>query len=67
MTLPELFEEADANELIAGLKVESLLGAMPGTGKIKAKRLMESVGIAQNRRIRGLGDNQKAKLLLEFS
>ncbi len=67
MTLPELFEEADANELIAGLKVESLLGAMPGTGKIKAKRLMESVGIAQNRRIRGLGDSQKAKLLLEFS
>ena len=67
MTLPELFEEADANELIAGLKVESLLEAMPGTGKIKAKRLMESVGIAQNRRIRGLGDNQKAKLLLEFS
>jgi len=67
MTLAELFEEADSDELIAGLKVESLLGAMPGTGKIKAKRLMESVGIAQNRRIRGLGTNQKEKLLLEFS
>ena len=67
MTLPELFEKADADELIAGLKVESLLAAMPGTGKIKAKRIMESVGIAENRRIRGLGDNQKEKLLLEFS
>lgn len=67
MTLSELFEEADSDELLAGLKVESLLGAMPGTGKIKAKRLMESVGIAENRRIRGLGANQKEKLLLEFS
>ncbi len=67
MTLAEVFAEADSDELIAGLKVESLLGAMPGTGKIKAKRLMESVGIAENRRIRGLGANQKEKLLLEFS
>jgi len=67
MTMAEVFEEAESDELIAGLKVESLLGAMPGTGKIKAKRLMESVGIAQNRRIRGLGDNQKEKLLIEFS
>ena len=67
MTLAELFAEADSDELLAGLKVESMLGAMPGTGKIKAKRLMESVGIAENRRIRGLGDNQKEKLLLEFS
>jgi len=67
MTLAELFEQADSDELLAGLKVESLLGAMPGTGKIKAKRLMESVGIAANRRIRGLGANQKEKLLLEFS
>ena len=67
MTLPELFETAETDELIAGLKVEAMLSSMPGTGKIKAKRLMESIGIAENRRIRGLGDNQKAKLLLEFS
>ena len=67
MTLPELFDKAESDELIAGLKVESLIAAMPGTGKIKAKRLMESIGIAENRRIRGLGDNQKEKLLLEFS
>ena len=67
LRLSELFEKADSDELLAGLKVERVLAAMPGTGKIKAKRLMESVGIAENRRIRGLGDNQKVALLAEFS
>jgi len=67
LRLSELFEKADSDELLAGLKVERVLAAMPGTGKIKAKRLMESVGIAENRRIRGLGDKQKEALLAEFS
>ena len=67
LRLSDLFEKADSDELLAGLKVERVLAAMPGTGKIKAKRLMESVGIAENRRIRGLGDKQKEALLAEFS
>jgi hypothetical protein len=67
MRLSELFTRAETDELIAGLKVESLIAAMPGTGKIKAKRLMESLGIAENRRIRGLGAKQKEALLVEFS
>lgn len=67
MRIPELFERAGRDDLLAGLKVESLIAAMPGTGKIKAKRLMESLGIAENRRIRGLGDKQKEALIAEFT
>lgn len=67
MRLSELFTRAENDDLVAGLKVESLIAAMPGTGKIKAKRMMESLGIAENRRIRGLGDRQKEGLLAEFS
>ena len=67
MRLSELFTRAEADDLVAGLKVESLIAAMPGTGKIKAKRLMQTLGIAENRRIRGLGDRQKEGLLAEFS
>lgn len=67
LRITELFERAEADDIVAGLKVESLIAAMPGTGKIKAKRLMESIGIAENRRIRGLGVNQKEALLSEFS
>jgi hypothetical protein len=67
MRISDLFERAEADDLIAGLKVESLIASMPGTGKIKAKRMMESIGIAENRRIRGLGGNQKEALIAEFS
>ncbi len=67
LRIPDLFARAESDDLVAGLKVESLIAAMPGTGKIKAKRLMESLGIAENRRIRGLGGKQKEALIAEFS
>jgi len=67
MTLAELFDRAAEDELVAGLKVESLIASMPGAGKIKAKRLMERLAISESRRVRGLGDRQKEGLLAEFS
>jgi len=67
LKIGELFERADNEPLVAGLKVESLIAAMPGTGKVKAKRMMESLGIAENRRIRGLGGKQRESLIAEFS
>lgn len=63
----ELLQRADEDPLIAGIKIESILASMPGTGKVKAKKLMEKHEIADNRRIRGLGDRQRAALLDEFS
>lgn len=67
LTFAQLLERADAEPMVAGMKVNSLLAAMPGTGKVKAKRMMEAFGIADNRRIRGLGDRQREALLAEFS
>jgi len=67
LSLPQLLERAAVDPIVAGMKVNSLLAAMPGTGKVKAKRMMETVGIADNRRIRGLGDRQRDALLAEFS
>ncbi|MFP3915824.1 MAG: integration host factor, actinobacterial type [Actinomycetota bacterium] len=67
ITFADLLQRADEEELIGGIKVESLLAAMPGTGKVKAKRLMEKYDIAGNRRLRGLGDRQRSGLLSEFS
>jgi ribosomal protein S13 len=62
-----LFARAESDDILAGLKVERVIASMPGTGKIKAKRLMESLGIAENRRIRGLGAKQREALIAEFS
>ena len=67
LTLSEVLERAESDSLIGGIKVSAVLSSMPGTGKVKAKRLMESLGIADNRRLRGLGDRQRAALLDEFS
>ncbi len=63
----ELLDRAADDDLVAGMKVNTVLSSMPGTGKIKAKRMMEAMGIADNRRIRGLGERQRAALLEEFS
>ena len=67
ITFPELLERADSDELVGGIKMAAVLASMPGMGKIKAKRMMEAHGIAENRRIRGLGDKQRERLLDEFS
>ncbi|HKZ21068.1 MAG TPA: integration host factor, actinobacterial type [Acidimicrobiia bacterium] len=63
LTLREVFDRAESEDYVAGLKVESLLEALPGMGKIGAKRLLESLEIAPNRRIRGLGERQRKALL----
>jgi ribosomal protein S13 len=49
------------------MKVIALLESMPGVGKIRAENLMERIGIASSRRLRGLGPNQLSALLSEFS
>ena len=61
MTLTEALESDDVN--VGKLKVVSLLESLPGVGKVKARRVMEDVHIADNRRVQGLGPQQKQKLL----
>jgi hypothetical protein len=61
MTLTEALESDDPN--VGKLKVVSMLESLPGVGKVKARRVMEEVGIADNRRVQGLGRQQKQKLL----
>ncbi|MEX1126781.1 MAG: integration host factor, actinobacterial type [Acidimicrobiia bacterium] len=67
LRLSELVQRAETDEILAGLKVERVIASMPGIGKIKAKRMMDTLGIADNRRLRGLGHKQKEALLAEFS
>jgi len=63
VSFPELLEKADADEIIGRTKVLAVLESMPGVGKVKARRTMESIGIAENRRLRGLGAKQREELL----
>ena len=67
LSLSEVFERAEEEPIVANTKIYAVLTSLPGFGKIKAKRLMEDLSIAENRRVRGLGDRQRAKLLEIFS
>lgn len=66
VTLAELFDRAEGDEVLAKLKVVSMLESMPNTGKVKARRLMRDLDISDSRRIKGLGPNQRQKLLEHF-
>jgi hypothetical protein len=63
MSLRELLAQADRDDIVAKMKVTAVLESLPGLGKVKAKRLMEEVGISESRRIQGLGDKQRSALL----
>ncbi|HEX2382533.1 MAG TPA: integration host factor, actinobacterial type [Acidimicrobiales bacterium] len=66
INLKELLQLADSQEVVAKMKVLSVLESLPGVGKVKARRTMEEVGISETRRVRGLGDQQRSKLLETF-
>lgn len=66
-TLAEVIEQARHDDAVAKLKVLDLLQAVPGIGKVTASEIMQRLGIAESRRIRGLGKNQVADLIAEFN
>jgi hypothetical protein len=66
LNLRELFELADADEIVGKTKTVAVLESLPGVGKVKARRTMDDIGISESRRLRGLGDQQRAALLEAF-
>jgi hypothetical protein len=65
-TLTDVLARSE-EDIIAGMKVKALLTALPGLGKVKSYRLMERLGISENRRVRGLGVKQRKALLEELA
>ncbi len=61
MSLSDALSSDDNN--VGKLKVVSLLESLPGVGKVKARKVMEEIGIADNRRVQGLGSQQREALL----
>ena len=65
-TLPQVLKEGQTDDVVGKMKVSALLESMPGVGKVRAKQIMERLGIAESRRVRGLGANQRSALEVEF-
>jgi hypothetical protein len=66
VTLAEVLKRDD-DDTVGKMKVASVLESLPGTGKVRARKIMEKLDISSSRRVRGLGSKQKDALLAEFS
>jgi hypothetical protein len=62
LSLKELLDQGTRDEVVGKMKVQAVLESLPGLGKVKARKLMEDVGISETRRVQGLGDQQRKKL-----
>lgn len=67
LTLSQVIEMAETDAALGKMKVVTLLEALPRVGATTAAAVMSEVGIANSRRIRGLGEHQRAELIRRFS
>ncbi len=65
--LDEVLADGAQDEVIGKMKVSALLESLPGVGKVRARQIMEEIGISESRRVRGLGANQIAALVERFN
>jgi len=62
LTLKQLIAKKD-DPVIGRMKVSTLIETIPGFGKAKAEKVMKELGIAESRRLKGLGERQEKALL----
>ena len=63
LTIAEVISSGESDEAIARMRIVELLEALPGIGKVRAAAIMEQLGIAASRRVRGLGIHQRRALV----
>lgn len=66
-SITDVLREGQTNQVVGKMRVLDLLQSMPGLGKVRSRQVMERLGIAESRRVRGLGAKQVAALEREFS
>jgi ribosomal protein S13 len=66
-SLGDVIREGQQDEVVGKMKVSALLEALPGVGKVRARQIIEDIGISESRRVRGLGSNQVAALIERVS
>lgn len=66
-SIMDVLREGETNDVVGKMRVVDLLRSMPGLGKVRARQTMERLGIAESRRVRGLGTKQVAALEREFA
>lgn len=62
----DVLNMADADDVVARMKVFTLLKAVPGYGFARTQQTMKRLHIAESRRIKVLGMRQRAALIEQF-
>lgn len=65
-SITEVMLQGQGDDAIGRMKVTALLESMPGIGKVRAREIMAAVGVADNRRVRGLGVQQIRSIAQHF-
>lgn len=65
-SLADVLAEGQQVDAVGKMRVSALLESLPGVGKAKSKAIMTEIGIAETRRVRGLGPLQVARLIEYF-
>lgn len=63
MTIAQILSSGASDDAIARMRIVEMLEALPGIGRVRAAAIMEQLGIAQSRRVRGLGIHQRRALV----
>ncbi|MEA5455344.1 integration host factor, actinobacterial type [Sinomonas sp. JGH33] len=63
LSLDKLFRQAEEDEALARLKVTDMLEAFHGIGPVRSLAILDHLGIAPSRRLRGLGVHQRQALI----
>lgn len=63
LSVAEILDRGARDEVVGKMRVLAVVEALPGIGKVRAAALMQELKISESRRVRGLGDKQRAALL----
>lgn len=67
LTIADVLERGKDDEVVGRTHMLTVLESLPGIGKVKASRIMDRVGIARSRRVRGVGAKQRVALEQELA
>lgn len=65
-SITQVMLAGQGDDAIGRMRVRALLESMPGIGKVRAGEIMAIVGVAEGRRIRGLGVQQIRAIARHF-
>jgi hypothetical protein len=66
-SLQQVLDAANRDDVLGEMRVSEVLESLPGVGKVRAQQIMQRLQIAESRRLRGMGEQQRKALLAEFA